>query len=118
MIPALILAVAVTLSGEAGPLGPEAELAVAKTMANRLVDERFPDDLGGVLEAYYGRGTPTATALAYAALLVSAPNVLADGRYLYVYSDADRARMGWVKGDEMYCGHGLCLHLSSYWMGR
>ena len=111
MIPALILAVAVTLSGEAGPLGPEAELAVAKTMANRMADDRWPSDLGGVLDAYYGRGTPTATALTYAALLVSAPNVLASEEgYLYVYSDADRARMGWAKGDEMYCGRGLCLH--------
>jgi hypothetical protein len=113
----LVLAAAIVLSGECGALGPDCELAVARTMANRLADDRFPADLAGVLDAYYGRGIPTASSLAYAALLVSTPMVLSDGAHLYCYSDADRARMGWAKGDETVCGSGLCVHLSREYGG-
>lgn len=114
---ALLLAAAVTLSGECSFLGFDCEVACARTMANRMVDDRWPADLEGVLEGYYGRGAPTGSALALAYLLVSAPDMLADGRMFYVYSDADRARMGWAAGDETVCGHGLCLHLSAEWRG-
>ena len=109
---ALVLAAAVTLSGECGPLGLNCELAVARTCANRMADERWPDDLEDVLTGYYGRGVPSDTALALAYVLVTRPESLSDGRTFYAYSDADRARMGWAAGDAMVCGHGLCLHLS------
>ena len=119
-MPALILAAAITLSGECGPLGPPCELAVARTMANRLAHPAFPDDLAesggfgrtGVLSAYYGRARPTASALAVAALLVAAPLALADGINYYAYSDQDRLAQGWREGQETICRAGLCLHLS------
>ena len=109
---ALVLAAAVTLSGECGPLGFDCELAVARTCANRMADDRWPADLEGVLEGYYGRGVPSDSALMLAYLLATWPRALANGEHYYAYSDADRARMGWAAGDAMVCGHGLCLHLS------
>ena len=115
---ALVLAAAVTLSGECGPLGLNCELAVARTCANRMADERWPADLEDVLTGYYGRGVPSDTALALAYVLVTRPEALSDGRTFYAYSDADRARMGWAAGDATVCGHGLCVHLSGTWMGR
>lgn len=72
---ALVLAAAVTLSGECGPLGLDCELAVSRTMANRMADERWPDDLEDVLTGYYGRGVPSDTALALAYVLVTRPEV-------------------------------------------
>ena len=125
-MPALILAAAITLSGECGPLGPPCELAVARTMANRLAHPAFPDDLAessgfgrtGVLSAYYGRARPTASALAVAALLVAAPLALADGINYYAYSDQDRLAQGWREGQETICRAGLCVHLSSTFGGQ
>ena len=114
----LVLLAGSVLAGECGPLAFDCELAVAGTMSNRLADDRWPADLGGVLTAYYGRGEPSATALALAYILVSAPEMLADRAHYYAYSDQDRARMGWPAGDETVCGHGLCVHLSERWMGR
>lgn len=115
---ALVLAAAVTLSGECGPLGLNCELAVARTCANRMADERWPDDLEDVLTGYYGRGVPSDTALMLAYVLVTRPESLSDGRTFYAYSDADRARMGWAVGEQTICKAGLCLHLSGTWMGR
>ena len=115
---ALVLAAAVTLSGECGPLGVECELAVARTMANRMTDDRWPDDLGGVLTGYYGRGVPSDSALMLAYLLATWPRALANGEHYYAYSDADRTRMGWAVGEQTICKAGLCLHLSGTWMGR
>ena len=114
---ALVLAAAVTLSGECSFLGLDCELAVARTCANRMADDRWPSDLEAVLEGYYGRGTPTDTALMLAYVLVTRPEALSDGRTFYAYSDADRARMGAV-GEQTICKAGLCLHLSGTWMGR
>ena len=115
---ALLLAAAVTLSGECGPLGVECELAVARTMANRMTDDRWPDDLGGVLTGYYASAAPTDTALALGYVLATMPRALANGEHYYAYSDADRARMGWAVGEQTICKAGLCLHLSGTWMGR
>lgn len=115
---ALLLAAAVTLSGECGPLGLNCELAVARTCANRMADERWPDDLEDVLTGYYGRGVPSDTALMLAYLLVTRPESLSDGRWYYAYSDADRTRMGWAAGDATVCGHGLCVHVAQDWPGR
>lgn len=117
MIPALVLAAAVTISGECGPLGKGCEQAVAATMANRLASPLYPDDLDGVLRAYYGSAPVTPEALGWAMLLVARPRSLADGRYYYVYSDADCACMGWAKGDVVIGGAGLRLHLSGKWPG-
>ena len=108
---ALLLAASI-LVGECGPLGFDCELAVARTCANRMADERWPDDLEDVLTGYYGRGVPSDTALMLAYVLVEWPEALSDGRTFYAYSDADRTRMGWAAGDATVCGHGLCLHLS------
>jgi hypothetical protein len=115
---ALLLAAAVTLSGECSFLGLDCELAVASTIANRMADERWPDDLEDVLTGYYGRGVPSDTALALAYVLVTRPEALSDGRTFYAYSDADRARMGWAAGDATVCGHGLCVHVAQDWPGR
>lgn len=115
---ALLLAAAITLSGECSFLGLDCELAVARTCANRMADERWPDDLEDVLTGYYGRGVPSDTALMLAYVLVTRPEALVDGRWYYAYSDADRTRMGWAAGDATVCGNGLCVHLSERWMGR
>lgn len=115
---ALVLAAAVTLSGECGPLGVECELAVARTIANRMTDDRWPADLEAVLEGYYGKASPSATSLTLAYVLVTQPEALQDNVHYYAYSDADRARMGWRKGEDTVCKAGLCLHLSGTWMGR
>jgi len=117
-VTALLLVAAVTLSGECGPLGVECELAVARTMANRMTDDRWPDDLGGVLTGYYASAAPTDTALALGYVLATMPRALANGEHYYAYSDADRARMGWAAGEQTICKAGLCLHLSGTWMGR
>lgn len=108
---ALLLAAAI-LVGECGPLGLDCEVACARTMANRMADDRWPADLEAVLEGYYGRGVPTDSALALAYVLVTQPEALADGRWFYAYSDADRTRMGWAAGDATICKAGLCVHLS------
>lgn len=115
-IPSLLLLLAMTLSGEAGPLGPNAEVAVAKTVVARLESASFPDELPAVLEAYYGRGEPTITSLALAHLVLRGE--LEAGPYYYVFSEQDRRFMGWRSGDETISGHGLMLHLSSEWPGR
>ena len=115
---ALVLAAAVTLSGECGPLGFDCELAVARTCANRMADERWPADLEGVLEGYYGKAAPSPTSLMLAYVLVEWPEALADGTHYYAYSDADRTRMGWAAGDATVCGHGLCVHVAQDWPGR
>ena len=115
---ALVLAAAVTLSGECGPLGLDCELAVARTCANRMADERWPDDLEDVLTGYYGRGVPSDTALMLAYVLVTRPQALENVRWYYAYADADRTRMGWAAGDATVCGHGLCLHVAQDWPGR
>ena len=115
---ALLLAASIVLSGECGPIGLDCQIAVAATVANRMADDRWPADLEGVLEGYYGKAAPSATSLALAYLLVTQPAALADGRWYYCYSDADRARMGWAAGDTAVCAAGLCLHLSESWMGR
>ena len=114
---ALLLAAAI-MAGECGPLGLDCELAVARTVANRMVDDRWPADLGGVLTAYYGRGVPTDTSLMLAYVLTTWPDLLADGEHFYVYSDSDRRTMGWAAGDATICDAGLCLHLSQEWRGR
>jgi len=115
---ALVLAAAVTLSGECSFLGLDCELAVARTCANRMADDRWPSDLEAVLEGYYGRGVPSDSALMLAYLLATWPRALANGEHYYAYSDADRARMGWAVGDATVCGHGLCLHVAQDWPGR
>lgn len=115
---ALLLAVAVTLSGECGPLGLDCEVACARTMANRMADDRWLSDLESVLEGYYGKAAPSATSLALAYVLVTQPEALADGRTFYAYSDMDRLTMGWRKGDDVVCGAGLCLHVTATWPGR
>lgn len=118
MIPALVLVVASVLSGECGPVGNGCEHLVATTMANRLADDRWPDNLDGVLEAYYGSAPATPTSLRWAMQLVAHPqSLVVRGGYCYAYSDADRARMGWREGETVIWGGGVRLHLSGEWPG-
>jgi len=115
---ALVLLVGSVLAGECGPLGPECHLAVSRTIANRLADDRWSGEIDEVLAGYLARGDATGDSLIWAYVLVTRPESLSDGRWYYAYSDADRARMGWAAGDATVCGHGLCVHLSERWMGR
>ena len=93
-------------------------------MANRLA-ESGGFGLTDVLTAYYGRGTPTGTALALASVLALRPQALADGKYLYAYSDQDCTTQGWRTGDQTIQGSeaksgdfaGLTLHLSRAFPG-
>lgn len=110
----LILALAVRLSGECGAIGDQCTVAVARTMANRYVQDY---DLPAVLDAYHGRAAPTVGSTAVAVALLRCPRCLADGRNYYVWSDADMATMGWPAGDASLCGSGLCVHLAHAYPG-
>ena len=115
---ALILTIALMLAGEAGHIGNGAELAIARTVANRVGAPGFPATLTGVLEAYYARAeVPTPESIRVARLLLTDPDALRDGRWYYVYSDADMRTQGWRRGDRTICNDGLCLHLSHDWPG-
>ena len=113
----VFLLVAGILAGECGPLGPECELAVARTMANRLEDSRWSGGLEEVSSAYYGRAVPTDTSLVFAYVLVSRPEVLADGEFFFIFSEEDRLRFGWGPGEEILERGSLKLHLSRDWRG-
>lgn len=113
---ALILTVALILTGECGPVGNGCEFAVARTIANRIGAPGFGATLSETLTAYYGHADePSAEALRVARLLWMSD--LSDGKYYFAYSDQDRRRMGWRKGDAVICGSGLCLNLSATWPG-
>jgi len=115
VIPSLLL-LATILSGECGPLGPQCEVAVARTVVARVESDAFPADVAAVLGGYHGRGGPTATGLALAHLVVSGE--LEAGPFLYTYSEMDRLRRRWRVGDEHICAAGLCQHFSGTWPGR
>jgi spore germination cell wall hydrolase CwlJ-like protein len=116
---ALILLLALHLSGECGSVGHGCEFAVARTMANRLGSPGFPTTVEGMLEAYYAVAEePTPDALREARLFLTDPDVLRDERYFYAYSNADRRTQGWGPGDEVICGPGgLCVNLAKEFPG-
>lgn len=92
---AIIALVASILAGECGAIGPACEVAVARTMANRVQAGETH-----VLDAYYARGPVTVRSAMAATLLVLQPGLLADGRWRYVWSDEDARRWGWGGGRE------------------
>jgi len=115
---AVVLAVAMILSGECGSIGAECEMAVAQTMVARIESDEFPDSLNGVMAAYHGRAAPTVTSIALALLLVTGD--LKDGNgFYYTYSETDRYQMRWRKGDMVICDEHLffCQHFSKQWPG-
>ena len=113
----LIIAIAIVIAGECGPIGNGCEIEIAKTMANRLVSGEFGDTAEEVLEDYYGVGEVTPDAIRAAIIFVSMPEELSDGKYYFAYSNSDRYNMGWRKGDETICGSGLCVNFSCDWPG-
>lgn len=110
----LIMVLAVIIAGECGTIGGTCEVEVARTMANRYV---VAGDWAEVVGAYYGRGEPTVASWVAASAALSAPAAMADGRYVYVYSDQDREVMGWRRGDTVMCGPPGCLHFAADWPG-
>jgi hypothetical protein len=108
----VILLTASIISGEAGPVGNGVELAIARTMANRVADGQT-----NVLAAYYARGPVTTEAAMAATMLVLRPSTLAHGGMRYVWSDDDRRTHGWPAGDVQVCGAGLCVHFGRTFPG-
>ena len=115
---ALLLTISLLLVGECGALGNGCEEAVARVLANRVGAPGFATTMDGALAGFYARASaPTPESIRVARLLLTDPDVLRDGRYYYVYSDADRRTQGWRRGDRTICHDGLCLHLSHNWPG-
>jgi len=109
----VILLTASIIAGEAGPVGNGVELAIARTMANRVADGQT-----NVLAAYYGRGSVTTEAAMAATMLVLRPGLLARGGMRYVWSDDDMRRHGWPAGEMQVCGAGLCVHFGREYPGQ
>jgi hypothetical protein len=115
---ALLLIVALTISGECGPVGQGCEMEMARTMANRVGTVGFPSTISGVLEAYYARAEkPSSEALQAATLLWLKPEILRDGRFFYAYSDDDRRTQGWPKGELVLRADGLAVNFSAEFGG-
>jgi len=117
---ALLLTVALMLSGEAGHIGNGAEEAIARVLANRVGAPGFATTMDGAMSGFYARAdVPTPEAIRVARLLLTDPEMLRDERYLYCYSDDDRRTQGWRRGDRVLCGGGeLCLHFAHDWPGE
>lgn len=113
----MLTLLAATLAGECGDIGQGCEVAVAQTMARRVETPGFPPALADVVTDYYGRAKPTMTSYGAAWLLLTAPQWLGSGEYLYAYSDDDCRTQGWRRGDTMLCREGRCIHFASAWPG-
>lgn len=113
---ALVLAVALTIAGECDDIGHGCELSVARVLANRVGAPGYATTIDGALAGFYGRAeAPTPEAIRVARLLWADPDAVRDGVYYYAYSDDDRARMGWRRGDARICNETLCVNLSQDW---
>ena len=124
---ALVLAVAMTLEGEAGVMGAPGMHLVADSMLARIESTASdssgfadPDRWEDVLAAYYGSAPPSASALAIAYAAVTRP--WPSRGMPYAVSREDVARLG-LRVDEWHCvsqiegsGEGeWCLGLAREW---
>ena len=117
---ALLLSIALMITGEVGAIGNGAELEVARVLANRVGVPGFAMTMDGALAGFYARAdVPTPESIRVARLLLTDPDAVRDGRYYYVYSDDDMRTQGWGRGDRTICGDGgLCLHFAHDWPGE
>lgn len=114
----LMLRLAGTLQGEAGVFGYNGMKAVADTMLARKATcvPVCPNSWDIVLGAYNGYAKPGPEALEIARGMLENPWV--PGPYVYCYSNEDRIRQGWHRGDKVIEGPGgLELHLAKDWPG-
>jgi hypothetical protein len=109
----VILLTASIIAGECGSIGHGCEVAVCRTMANRVADGQT-----NVLAAYYARGPVTVRSAMAATMLVLRPGLLARGGMRYVWSDDDRRMHGWPAGEMQVCGAGLCVHFGREYPGQ
>ncbi len=117
---ALVLAVAMTLEGEAGVLGAPGMHLVADSMLARMESPEHGDRWEHVLAAYYGSAPPSAPALAIAYRAVTRP--WPSRGMPYAVSREDAERLG-LRVDQWYClsqigasGEGeWCLGLAREW---
>jgi hypothetical protein len=106
---ALILAVAMTLSGEARNIGPAGYRAVADSiLARREAGASWSE----TLSAYYAHGEPDADAMAVAAMAVLHP--WHSMGMPYAVSRQDAARYGIVV-DRWVCRGDWCVGLAREW---
>lgn len=106
--------IARVISGEVGPLGPDAMLLVASTMQQRQASGDYGDTWAEVLAGYHAEAPATQTTwqVAWALVTGRVPSV----GFLYAYSAEDIARHDWRQGDKVISGTGgLELHFSATW---
>lgn len=114
LTPALVWRVACILQGEASVLGYKGMWYVADTMLSR---RQRGDSWEEILPAYYGwQEPPGEAAMRIADTMVSNP-WSPSGR-VYAYSEADREKMGWRRGDFVYGKGDWLLHFSADWPGN
>ncbi len=112
---ALVLAVAMTLEGEAGVMGAPGMHLVADSMLARIESTEHPDQWEDVLAAYYGSAPPSASAVAIAYAAVTRP--WPSRGMPYAVSREDAARLG-LRVDEWHCRGEWCLGLAREWERR
>jgi hypothetical protein len=112
---ALVLAVAMTLEGEAGVLGAPGMHLVADSMLARIESPQHPDQWEDVLAAYYGSAPPSSSALAVAYAAVTRP--WPSRGMPYAVSREDAERLG-LRVDEWHCRDGQCIGLAREWERR
>lgn len=106
----LVVAIAVVLSGEAGPMGQEGELLVARSIVSWTQEG---ETLEEALTHFYARGEPSLSALGIAYAVVQG-GVEGDG-LKYCVSRRDALRLGLVV-EEWTCVDGWCLGRSREWV--
>jgi hypothetical protein len=109
----LVMRLAWVLEGEAGPLGTIGFAAVGDTMLARREAGQSWDE---VLSAYYGGAVPSVMARLTAEMMVHHP--WQSQGMQFVYSEADRVRMGWPEGDLILRRGRWALHLARQWPGE
>ena len=110
---AVVLAVAMTLEGEAGVMGTPGMYLVADSMLARVESPEHPDAWQDVLTAYYGSAPPSELALAIAYTAVTRP--WPSRGMPYAVSREDALRLG-LRVDEWHCRDGRCLGLARQWV--
>ncbi len=114
LTPALVWRIACTLEGEAGVLGAKGMWYVGDTMLSR---HARGDSWEEVLAVYYGyQEPPGETAMRLAERMVADP--WAPSGRIYAYSEQDRAKMGWRRGDLVYGKGDWILHFTHDWPGE
>ena len=112
---AFVLAVAMTLEGEAGALGAPGMHMVADSMLARLESPEHPDAWKDVLTAYYASAPPSELALAIAYAAVTRP--WPSRGMPYAVSREDVERLG-LRVDVWHCRGGYCVGLARQWAGE